>query len=123
MSNTRSVFHQISKHLGVVYKNSAVPRFFNLLLSVWISDEHTFSCLIYFFIIMDRFLGLHPPTSLIQKRSSVPNESKIMGFDCDISFLNFFSLFASLHWSEYIKYHISELRMKDLKTWKTITVV
>ena len=34
-----SVFHQISKHLEVVQKTLAVPRFFNLLLCVWISDE------------------------------------------------------------------------------------
>ena len=33
------MFHQISKHLEVIQKISAVPRFFNLLLSVWISDE------------------------------------------------------------------------------------
>ena len=31
------MFHQISKHR--LKKNSAAPRFFNLLLSVWISDE------------------------------------------------------------------------------------
>ena len=30
---------QISKHLEVVLKHSAAPRFFNLLLSVWMSDE------------------------------------------------------------------------------------
>ena len=33
------VFHQISKHCEVVQKISAAPRFFNLLLSVWTSDE------------------------------------------------------------------------------------
>ena len=37
-----SVFHQISKHLEVVQKNSTAPRFFNLLLSVWISDDTRF---------------------------------------------------------------------------------
>ena len=38
-----SVFHQISKQLEVVLKNSAAPRFFNLLLSVWISDGTLFA--------------------------------------------------------------------------------
>ena len=33
------VFHEIYKHLKVVLKNLAAPRFFNLLLSVWTSDE------------------------------------------------------------------------------------
>ena len=36
------VFHQISKHFEVGLKNSAAPRFFNPLLSVWISDETLF---------------------------------------------------------------------------------
>ena len=36
------VFHQISKHFEVGKKNSAAPRFFNPLLSVWISDETLF---------------------------------------------------------------------------------
>ena len=36
------VFHQISKHFEVGSKNSAAPRFFNPLLSVWISDETLF---------------------------------------------------------------------------------
>ena len=38
----KSVFHQVSKHLEVIKKNSAAPRFFKLLLSVWISDETLF---------------------------------------------------------------------------------
>ena len=33
------VFHHISKHREVRYKNSAAPRFFNTLLGVWICDE------------------------------------------------------------------------------------
>ena len=36
------VFHQISKHFEAGSKNSAAPRFFNPLLSVWISDETLF---------------------------------------------------------------------------------
>ena len=31
------VFHQVSKHLEVVKKNSAAPRFFQPLLGVWTS--------------------------------------------------------------------------------------
>ena len=37
-----SVFHQISKHWEVVWKNEALPSFFNQLRSVWISDETLF---------------------------------------------------------------------------------
>ena len=33
------MFHQTYKRLKVVLKNLAAPRFFNLLLSVWTSDE------------------------------------------------------------------------------------
>ena len=48
------VFHQISKHLEVRQKkNSAAPRFFNPLLSVWISDETLF-------LVFDT-LSHHPP--------------------------------------------------------------
>ena len=36
------VFHQISKFFVVGLNNSAAPRFFNSLLSVWISDETLF---------------------------------------------------------------------------------
>ena len=36
------VFHQISKHFRVGYKKPAAPRFFNPLLSVWISDKTLF---------------------------------------------------------------------------------
>ena len=39
ISTTQKVFHQISK---VGSKNLAMPRFFNALLSVWISDETLF---------------------------------------------------------------------------------
>ena len=49
------MFHQISKHLEVVYKNSAATRFFNLPLSVWISDE---THLLVFDILHQLYEGL-----------------------------------------------------------------
>ena len=46
----KRVFHQISKHFEVGKKNSGAPRFFNPLLSVWISDETLF---LVFDILLD----------------------------------------------------------------------
>ena len=46
------MFHQISKHLEVVSKDSAAPRFFNLRLSVWISGETRF---LVFDILLQKF--------------------------------------------------------------------
>ena len=51
------MFQQIFKHLEVVLKNSAAPRFFNLLLSVWISDKTLF---LVFDILLTKPLSVHP---------------------------------------------------------------
>jgi len=41
ISNTRDLFHQLSKHLSA-------RRIFNALVDVWISTKHCLSCLIYY---------------------------------------------------------------------------
>ena len=42
ISNTRRMFHQISKHWEVGWNNKSQLRVFNQLWSVWISDETCF---------------------------------------------------------------------------------
>ena len=71
-----SVFHQISKHLEV-----ASPRFFNLLLSVWISNETLLasSCLKYCFKLNIYTVFLCSPATisvLLKKKKA--KEEKLM---------------------------------------------